>query len=119
MKRTASTMLPYDVKLLKDFTSNERKLLLNLKNVTLTKVTKLSKKEYDIDFEGIEYTEMFGKIIFSSYLPLHIIKKSDWTNFTYLSDYPEMVLEGDWSGIRDSSEDKIWKMFENVLETLK
>ena len=53
---------------------------------------------------------------FSAWLPMWAIRSLvKWTSreVAAASDYPEMVADGDWSGIRDSSHETIWLIFED------
>lgn len=60
---------------------------------------------------------------FRAWLPLHVIGAAlynGWANryrLAAISDYPEMVRSGDWSGIRDSSPQAIYRMFSYALRT--
>ena len=75
-----------------------------------------SDREFDLNLEGTKKDGMG----FGAWLPLAIIAQSDWPKLAAYSDYPEMVAvtaewpDPDWSGIRDSSEEKIWDMFARV-----
>ena len=76
----------------------------------LTEVSRKSDREFDISYNaysGENYT-------ISAWLPLasiHAFVTWPSKQVAKLSDYPDMVMAGDWSGIRDSSEDKIWNIF--------
>lgn len=90
-----------------NITANELKLINNnFKNIE--NIRKNSSKEYDVTIFGSGY---------SAWLPLGAIRQINWTNSTVarLSDLPEMVLQGDWSGIRDSSDAAIWNIFERFV----
>jgi hypothetical protein len=84
-------------------------------NAKIVSIERKSDKDYDVKFEG---TSDFAN--FAMWLPLGAIRELvQWTspNVARMSDYPEMVMEGDWSGIRDSSSEKIWAIFnEHVIE---
>lgn len=78
------------------------------KSVQDVEISRRSEKEYDITVRG-RYTETSS---FSAWLPLGMISVGmDWTKVAHMTDYPEMVCAGDWSGVRDSSEEAIWAIF--------
>jgi len=84
----------------------------------LTEVSRLSDKEFDINYNaysGENYT-------ISAWLPLasiHAFVTWPSRHVAILSDYPKMAMEGDWSGIRDSSRDKIWNIFDLYVDPSK
>ena len=94
-------------------TEKERQLLLYMgyyhSAEELTVMVRRSEREFDISF----VTENR-----QAWLPLSLIRTFNWETLADMSDIPEMVREGDWSGIRDSSDDTIWKMFEKVKTDL-
>lgn len=76
---------------------------------------------YDVHFEYLAPLGIDDKLyLASAWLPLAIIGCVDWTRpvYAHLSSYPTMVKQGDWSGIRDSKWDNIWKMFDQALDDL-
>lgn len=73
--------------------------------------------EFDIHFSG-EYESHGSKYPFSAWLPLSCIRElTTWTvrEIAAMSDYPNMVATGDWSGIRDSSEETRWAIFDRFV----
>ena len=93
---------------------------------TVTKVKRRSEREYDFNISGTEVYLLEGKpllnkepINFSFWMPLALIRESVWTLLAPYSSIPEMVREGDWSGIRDSEKDAIWAMLDQVLTDKK
>jgi len=84
------------------------------------KVERRSDREYDLSIEGRfgkDYPYM-GGVAFSAWLPLFAIRElTPWTSeaVASLTDYPDMVMEGDWSGVRDSDPDAIWFIFERFV----
>ena len=77
-----------------------------------------SEKEFELSFEGER--PGFGKsdppMKFSACLVLSCIRELfNWTKFADMTDYPEMVREGDWSGVRDTSWDKLWRIFNETV----
>lgn len=73
------------------------------------KIERRSEREYDLTLSG----RMNGTL-FSAWLPLLSIRETtDWTSreIARMTDYPSMVTEGDWSGVRDSDTDKIMAIF--------
>lgn len=84
------------------------------------KVSRKSSREYDLNLEG-----RYGKsapymagVAFSAWLPLMAIRElTQWPSesIASLTDHPDMVMEGDWSGVRDSNEDSIWFIFDRFV----
>ena len=83
---------------------------LEIDPCAISSVERHSQKAYDFSFSYI--SDGYNS---RGWLPLIVIRRTNWTRLAHLSDYPEMVASGDWSGIRDSSRDKIWTMFFNLL----
>lgn len=110
---------------------------LLIRTIIIERVTRRSETEFDLELAGYE-TVMWKKEQhitgiengvkteftipaneesrhqFLAWLPLHAIKElTNWTSeeIAYMSDYPDMAMEGDWSAIRDSSLEKIWQIF--------
>lgn len=78
-----------------------------------------SEKEFDIHLEYGFELEAGHKVSGSAWLPLAFIKHMMvWTmpEVAQMSDYPEMTISGDWSGIRDTVKDKVWCIFEAGME---
>jgi hypothetical protein len=78
------------------------------------KVSRRSDREYDLSLEGRYMREMN----FSAWLPLFAIRELTlWPSeeIAQCTDYPEMVVEGDWSGVRDSDPEKIWAIFHRFV----
>jgi hypothetical protein len=75
---------------------------------------KLSNKDFDIVVEGVK----LNGVVFKSWFPLAFIGMMNWIKYADLTDYPEIVRKGDWSGIRDSEEETIWKIFDTVRSDL-
>lgn len=84
-------------------------------NPKVVSVERKSDKDYDVKIECTSDLCSFGM-----WLPLGAIRELvAWTesDVARMTDYPEMAMEGDWSGVRDSSADKIWAIFnEHVVE---
>lgn len=76
-------------------------------------ISRKSSRLFDLEVKGsVEKKPV--PYLFSSWLPLWAIRELVcWTKpeVAMLTDYPEMVMEGDWSGVRDSDNDKIWTLF--------
>lgn len=101
-------------------TPNEKSIIERLSaqcHLEDIKVSRRSEREYDLTLEG-----RYGKsapymagVAFSAWLPLMAIRElTQWPSeaIASLTDYPDMVMEGDWSGVRDSNEDTIWFIFD-------
>jgi hypothetical protein len=87
-------------------------------SVSIESVEARSAREYDLGISG-QFTDANGSSYkFSGWLPLSYIHElGAWTTarLAAMTDYPEMARSGDWSGVRDSSVDSNWAMFEYVL----
>ena len=87
----------------------------------VTDVEALSDNEYDLSIEGTH--KLYGsEMSYSAWLPkLAISGLVDWSSpeVASMTDYPEMAFDGDWSAVRDSSEEAIWAIFnEHVMPIL-
>lgn len=103
-------------------TTNEQKLidLLKTKHIDVVKAERNSDREYDLKIEGVysEKSTYMAGISYSAWLPLLAIRElTDWTskNIASHTDYPDMCEQGDWSGMRDSSKEAIWTIFEKYV----
>lgn len=96
------------MKAARTITRREEQLLKRLYPDYHLEVTEVGEREFDLHFKGVKGHTIFG------WLPLGFIRQLvPWTSFdvAFMTDYPEMAAEGDWSGVRDSSEEKIWAIF--------
>lgn len=104
-------------------TQKEQKLidrLISKCHLEDIKVSRRSNTEYDLSVEG-----RYGKdapymagVAFSAWLPLFAIRELTlWTseNIASLTNYPNMAMEGDWSGVRDSDPETIWFIFHKFV----
>jgi hypothetical protein len=104
-------------------TPNEERLLARLNAASPMedlKVERRSDREYDLALKGrySKSNKYLPGCAFSAWLPLAAINDlTVWPSaeIASLTDYPEMVMEGDWSGVRDSDPDKIWFIFERFV----
>ncbi len=86
-------------------------------------VKRRSDEQYDIEVEGETWENGFLNMAFSAWLPLAAIRAVDWTKpeiWGLTNAYCDIVgfipAQGhDWSGVRDSSNDAIWEMFDVAL----
>ncbi len=81
-------------------------------------VTRRSDKEFDLEIQG----KYKSGGTYLSWLPLstlHTLVNWPAPQYANESDYPYMVEQGDWSGIRDSHKDKVWIMLGIALKELK
>lgn len=72
-------------------------------------VERKSDRDFDVKIECSSNVCKFG-----IWLPLGAIRElTPWISpaIANMTDHPEMVMEGDWSGVRDTSTDKIWAIF--------
>lgn len=72
-------------------------------------ISRRSDREYDLTVEG----KTVDGIGFSAWLVLGMIANLPWTSnkVAEMTDYPSMAKEGDWSGVRDTDEEKLWAIF--------
>jgi len=101
-------------------TVNEKNLIRELYSRSAWvsyKVTRKSDKEFDLHIEGTKLWSG-GESKFAAWLPLSTIRASkNWCDYADQTDYPEMVEEGDWSGMRDTDNDKIWEIFYEIVKS--
>lgn len=104
-------------------TKNEKKIVERLvKKCYLEdiKVSRRSDREYDLSVEG-KYGSAYPYLAgcaFSAWLPLMAIRElTHWPSREIASctNHPDMVMEGDWSGVRDSEEENIWGIFHRFV----
>lgn len=99
--------------------SKDEKTLLGMlkpKGYTFSLITRNTERPFDLSLEG-EMTQGVH-CRFGAWLPLTCIRElTTWTRHEIagMSDYSEMVRGGDWSGIRDSSPEAIWAIFEKFV----
>lgn len=78
-------------------------------------ITRKSEREFDLQIKGkAEYG-------FEAWLPLSMIRHITWTTaeIAMMTDYPQMVVNGDWSGVRDSGTEKIWAIVDKIIDEVK
>ena len=83
----------------------------------IEEVEQLSSIPYDISIKGTHDGYM-NEIRFSAWLPLLAIRElTDWCEpqVASMTDYPEMAMAGDWSGVRDTNRDSIWAIFDRFV----
>jgi hypothetical protein len=74
-------------------------------------VERRSDREFDLAVEG----EIRG-VGFRAWLVLGCIKtRLNWClpEVANMTDYPDMTRYGDWSGVRDTDESKLWAIFDH------
>lgn len=72
-------------------------------------VERKSERDFDVKIECTCDICKFG-----IWLPLGAIRElTPWTSpaIARMTDHPEMAMDGDWSGVRDTNTDKIWAIF--------
>lgn len=82
---------------------------MNKGKVSNVVVTRRSDREFDLSVEG-----MVNDYGFSAWLVLGCIStRTNWClpELANMTDYPDMVKMGDWSGVRDTDNDKLWTIF--------
>lgn len=104
-------------------TPNEKKMIARLQAACPMddlKVERRSDREYDLTLKGkyaVSHKYMPG-CSFSAWLPLAAINDLTlWPSqeIAECTDYPYMVMEGDWSGVRDSDPETIWAIFHRFV----
>jgi hypothetical protein len=72
-------------------------------------VERKSDRLFDLRLEG----RTSDGVVFGAWLVLGMIGELPWTqkNIAEMTDYPSMCMRGDWSGVRDTDEDKLWAIF--------
>lgn len=104
-------------------TQNEQNLIKRLAvkcHLEDIRVSRRSDREYDLSVEGKhgKNAPYMAGCAFSAWLPLLAIRElTQWPSesIASLTDYPDMVMGGDWSGVRDSDPDTIWFIFERFV----
>jgi hypothetical protein len=92
-------------------TSGTIALLAGMKNSTIESITP-NAKPHLTQIKG-ENASGFG---FEARLGLWAIRDLiNWPNYSGWFDYPEMVRQGDWSGVRDSSNESIENFYNEVI----
>ena len=86
----------------------------------IVSVKRGSFKAYDVHIHGEQSWKHDGTPLhaFSAWLPLAAINDMiNWThpNVAKETNYEQMALEGDWSAVRDSDPDRIWRIFEQFV----
>ena len=105
---------------------DEKQLLqiLNKKNnATVDSIERIhtlnsGEKEYNFYYSGTYKTSSGFTYPFRAWLPLSAIRDLvDWSKpeIAAMSDYPQMVNAGDWSGIRDTNRKSLWKIFDKYV----
>jgi mRNA-degrading endonuclease YafQ of YafQ-DinJ toxin-antitoxin module len=98
-------------------TSREISLLNKLgKGHDIESVERKSDREFDLAIKGKDHQLRCG---FSGWLILMAIRElTIWTSQAVAkhTDYPQMALDGDWSGVRDTSNEKLWYIFDEYVK---
>ena len=64
----------------------------------------------------LHYTGKVKGMNFSATLLLACIRElTPWPQLGWMTDYPQMVEQGDWSGVRDSDENRLWEIFQQYV----
>jgi hypothetical protein len=84
-------------------------------DIETVKISRRSDRQYDLTVEG----KTKDGNSFSSWLVLATIAELQWTTteIANMTDYPDMVRDGDWSGVRDTADDKLWAIFHKYRYT--
>jgi len=86
-------------------------------DLNTVEIARKSEREYDLSISG-KTKDGMG---FGAWLPLGLISCLDWTAdpVAGMTDYPEMARDGDWSGVRDTEEEKLWAIFNKFYNFTK
>lgn len=95
-------------------------IALAMPGYSIHSVKRMSDRLYDLEVIG-SYPEddpyqPSGAVL--AWLPLAAIRQLlDWPSpeIASMTDYPETVALGDWSGVRDSSPAAIWAIFDKYI----
>ena len=82
---------------------------MGMTNAKVVGIERKSNRDFDVK---VDCDSDFCK--FGMWLPLGAIRSlTVWTDpkIARMTDHPEMAMEGDWSGVRDSSSEAIWAIF--------
>jgi hypothetical protein len=79
----------------------------------VTQVVKSSTIEYDVHLRGLDGTGRMNE--YCTPLPLVFLWHMNWTSLAELSDHPEQVRRGEWSGVCTSSRESIIRMLRASL----
>jgi hypothetical protein len=84
-------------------------------------IERRSDREFDLKIEGKygpDHPYMPG-VSFSAWLVLASIRElTNWTSreVAEITNHPNMVIAGDWSGVRDSDNERIWNIFDRFVK---
>lgn len=99
-------------------TRPEERILLDLlqkkTGVKFKSVERRSTMPFDLSVTGVEK----NKTNFQAWLPLHAIGALvSWTDpiVAKMTDYKSMAMSGDWSGVRDTDNAKLWEIFHKFV----
>lgn len=88
----------------------------------VSNIERRSDREFDLKVEGkygSNHPYMPG-VSFSAWVVLAAIRElTNWTSreVAQYTKYPDMALEGDWSGVRDSDTDQLWNIFDRFVKS--
>lgn len=83
-------------------------------NFKITEVERRSNRPFDLGYKATA-SEGWG---ISAWLPLAAISELlNWTKaeVANMTDYPDMARDGDWSGVRDTEDEKLWAIFDRFI----
>ncbi len=95
----------------KEIFKNHPKLKPWIIDRATVEIGRKSIRPYDLTFYGKYLT---GEGSFASWLVLAYIRHCvPWTSSRWakMTDHPQMAMEGDWSGVRDTEEENLWALF--------
>jgi len=90
---------------------------MGMTNPKVVSIERKSNRDFDVKIECTSDLCTFGM-----WLPLGAIRSlTVWADpkIANMTDHPEMAMEGDWSGVRDSSADAIWAIFTQHIEKVQ
>jgi hypothetical protein len=77
--------------------------------------SRLSDAEFDLSVDGVHTQFGDSPCKFTAKLmwaALHCCCNWSAPNVAGMTDYPDMAMDGDWSAVRDSSDDAKWRIFD-------
>ena len=92
------------------------KIVSLIPNVSVAKV-ELGDTDHPADIYIEGHNGALG-CLYSAWLPLMAIRSLvNWCSpdVAEMTDYPEMAMEGDWSGVRDTDKDKLFAIYERYV----
>ena len=78
-------------------------------------------QEFDLQVSYVDRSMIDAGVHTTAWIPLAAIKRLIcWTHESVarMTQYPQMTMDGDWSGVRDSNMNQIWMIFHKFVVPL-